>query len=48
VRAAQARRRLAAHRSHYAQANPVYLCDDLFSNQPICEAVLAESCRFLL
>jgi hypothetical protein len=36
-----ARRWLAAHASQYARRQPIYLGDDLFSNQPICEAVRA-------
>src|SRR5215469_949355 len=42
-----ARRWLAGHGAHYARLNPVYLGDDLFSNQPMCEAVLAEGSHFL-
>jgi hypothetical protein len=34
-----AKRWLAAHGAHYARLNPIYLGDDLFSRQPLCEAV---------
>jgi hypothetical protein len=42
-----ARRWLAAHGARYARLRPVYLGDDLFSRQPICEAVLAAGGHFL-
>ena len=42
-----ARRWLAAHGAHYAALQPVYLGDDLFSRQPICEAVKATGGHFL-
>lgn len=42
-----ARRWLAAHGAHYARLKPVYLGDDLFSNQPMCEAVLNQGGHFL-
>ncbi|MEA2772197.1 MAG: hypothetical protein QOD93_5159 [Acetobacteraceae bacterium] len=42
-----ARRWLAAHGAQYRRFDPVYLGDDLFSRQPICEAVLAEGGHFL-
>ena len=42
-----ARRWLSAHGAKYKSLNPVYLGDDLFSRQPICEAVLAEGGHFL-
>jgi hypothetical protein len=42
-----ARRWLAAHGARYRQLDPVCLGDDLFSRQPICEAVLAEGWHFL-
>lgn len=42
-----ARRWLSAHGAKYKALNPVYLGDDLFSRQPICEAVLAEGGHFL-
>jgi hypothetical protein len=42
-----ARRWLAAHGDHYARLNPVYLGDDLYSNQPMCEAVRAAGGHFL-
>ena len=35
-----AKRWLAAHAQHYAGLDPVYLGDDLFSRQPLCQAVL--------
>jgi hypothetical protein len=42
-----ARRWLAAHGARYRRFDPVYLGDDLFSRQPICEAVLAAGGHFL-
>jgi hypothetical protein len=42
-----ARRWLAAHGAQYRPFDPVYLGDDLFSRQPICEAVLAAGGHFL-
>lgn len=42
-----ARRWLAAHGSHYAALKPVYLGDDLFSRQSICEAVRETGSHFL-
>ena len=42
-----ARRWLAAHGADYAALRPVYLGDDLFSRQPICEAVQAAGGHFL-
>lgn len=42
-----ARRWLAAHGARYAPLKPVYLGDDLFSRQPICEAVQAAGGHFL-
>jgi hypothetical protein len=36
---AAAKRWLAAHGARYARLDPVYLGDDLFSRQPLCEAV---------
>ena len=41
------RRWLAAHGASFAHLNPIYLGDDLYSCQPICEAVLAVSGHFL-
>ena len=41
------RRWLAAHAAQYAGLKPVYLGDDLFSRQPICQAVLDEGAHFL-
>jgi hypothetical protein len=42
-----ARRWLADHGRHYAKLKPIYLGDDLFSRQPICEAVRAAGGHFL-
>jgi hypothetical protein len=42
-----ARRWLAAHGARYAGLNPIYLGDDLYSRQPICQAVLASGGHFL-
>jgi hypothetical protein len=42
------RRWLSAHGAQYKDLKPIYLGDDLFSRQPICEAVLAEGGHFLL
>lgn len=42
-----ARRWLKAHGAHYAKLDPVYLGDDLYSRQPICEDVLAAGGHFL-
>jgi hypothetical protein len=42
-----AKRWLAAHGASYAHLGPVYLGDDLFSRQPMCEAVLAQDASFL-
>lgn len=36
---AAAKRWLAAHGARYARLSPIYLGDDLFSRQPLCEAV---------
>ena len=41
------RRWLAAHAAQYARLKPVYLGDDLFSRQPICQAVLDAGAHFL-
>ena len=41
------RRWLAAHGKRYARFQPVYLGDDLFSRQPVCEAVLESGGHFL-
>lgn len=41
------RRWLEAHGRRHARLKPVYLGDDLFSRQPICEAVLAVNGHFL-
>jgi hypothetical protein len=42
-----AHRWLTAHGARYAPLNPIYLGDDLFSHQPMCEAVLAAKGHFL-
>lgn len=42
-----ARRWLAAHGTQYAHLKPIYLGDDLFSNQPICQAVLDAGGHFI-
>lgn len=42
-----ARRWLAAHGARYARLDPVYLGDDLYSRQPICQAVRATGGHFL-
>jgi hypothetical protein len=42
-----ARRWLAAHGARYARFNPIYLGDDLFSRQPICQAVRGTGGHFL-
>jgi hypothetical protein len=42
-----ARRWLAAHGARYARFNPVWLGDDLFSRQPLCQAVLDVGGHFL-
>jgi hypothetical protein len=41
------RRWLEAHGPRYARLKPVYLGDDLFSRQPVCEKVLAAGGHFL-
>jgi hypothetical protein len=42
-----ARRWLLAHGERYKRFDPVYLGDDLYSRQPVCEAVLASGGHFL-
>ena len=42
-----ARRWLAAHGPEYARFDPVYLGDDLYARQPICQAVRAMGGHFL-
>jgi hypothetical protein len=42
-----ARRWLSAHGERYARLRPVYLGDDLYSRQPICQAVLEAGGHFL-
>jgi hypothetical protein len=44
---AAAKRWLAAHGAHYVRLNPIYLGDDLFSRQPLCEDVLAANGHFI-
>jgi hypothetical protein len=44
---AAAKRWLAAHGAQYARLNPIYLGDDLFSRQPLCEGVLAVNGHFI-
>jgi hypothetical protein len=44
---AAAKRWLAAHAADYARLSPIYLGDDLFSRQPLCEAVLAAGSHFI-
>ena len=42
-----ARRWLALNAYRYSKLNPVYLGDDIYSKQPVCEAVLAAGAHFL-
>ena len=42
-----AKRWLAAHSQRYAPLDPVYLGDDLFSRQPLCQAVLDAGGHFI-
>jgi len=42
-----AKRWLAVHGRQYAPLNPIYLGDDLFAHQPLCEAVQAAGGHFL-
>ena len=42
-----AKRWLAAHAQRYAALDPVYLGDDLFSRQPLCQAVLDRGGHFI-
>lgn len=44
---AAAKRWLAARAKDYARLDPIYLGDDLFSRQPLCEAVLAAGAHFI-
>jgi hypothetical protein len=44
---AAAKRWLAAHGAQYARLNPIYLGDDLFSRQPLCEEVLTLNGHFI-
>jgi len=44
---AAAKRWLAAHGAQYARLNPIYLGDDLFSRQPLCQSVLAITGHFI-
>jgi len=41
------RRWLAHHGARYQRLSPIYLGDDLFACQPVCEAVLAQGGHFL-
>jgi hypothetical protein len=41
------RRWLERHGARYQRLNPIYLGDDLFACQPVCDAVLAERGHFL-
>ena len=47
LREQAAKRWLAAHAQRYAALDPVYLGDDLFSRQPICQAVLDTGGHFI-
>ena len=42
-----AQRWLTAHGAEYHRLNPIYLGDDLYSRQPMCEAVLAANSHFI-
>ena len=42
-----ARRWLELNASRYSKLNPVYLGDDIYSKQPVCEEVLAAGAHFL-
>ena len=42
-----ARRWLASHGTQYARLRPVYLGDDLFANQPMCEAIQTAGGNFV-
>ena len=42
-----ARRWLLAHGERYRRFDPVYLGDDLYANQPLCEAILASGGHFV-
>ena len=42
-----ARRWLAFNAAHYSKLNPIYLGDDIYSKQPVCEEVLAAGAHFL-
>ena len=42
-----AKRWLTAHAQRYAEFDPVYLGDDLFSRQPLCQAVLDTGGHFI-
>ncbi len=44
---AAAKRWLAAHGARYARLKPVYLGDDLFSRQPLCEAARDQHANFI-
>jgi hypothetical protein len=42
-----ARRWLTAHAARHAALNPIYLGDDLYSRQPLCQAVLDQGAHFI-
>ena len=42
-----ARRWLTLNASRYSKLNPIYLGDDIYSKQPVCEEVLAAGAHFL-
>jgi hypothetical protein len=42
-----ARRWLATHAADHAALSPIYLGDDLYSNQPLCQAVLDQGAHFI-
>jgi hypothetical protein len=44
---AAAKRWLASHGKDYARLKPIYLGDDLFAHQPLCQAVLAADGHFI-
>jgi hypothetical protein len=43
-----ARRWLSTHAAGHAALNPIYLGDDLYSNQPLCQAVLDQGAHFIV
>jgi hypothetical protein len=42
-----ARRWLTAHAAGHAALNPIYLGDDLYANQPLCQAALDQGAHFI-